>query len=460
MKLPFDSPGAIVILIYFTVVLGIGLFRNKRRFSEDESDYLLAGRKLTIFPFTASLVATWYGGILGVGEFTFTYGISNWVVFGLPYYIFALLFAFFVAGKIRQSESFTIPDRFHQAYGRGPAIISAVLVMILASPAPYILSVGVLLGFLFDLPLLPALILATLLSMIYIYRGGFRSVVRTDVLQFMLMFTGFGALVLFAFSKYGGFGELTGKLNIMGKSLHLTWHGGNSTQYIVVWFFIALWTFVDPGFYQRCAAAKSPAIARRGILISILFWVAFDFLTLTAGLYSVLLPTGVVTDAKLALPLLGMEILPPLLQGLFFAGLLATIMSTVDSLGFISAITFGRDIMARRKENSIKWTQIGLVVVGIGSLIMAWAIPSVVDLWLTLGSVVVPGLLLPFLGTFLPQVKIPKVEWMMIASAGASIIWFLLGAADVPFLGVQPFYAGLVVSVIWTGPGLLKNRGS
>jgi len=457
VKLPFDSPGALVVLIYFVVTLGIGLFRSRQRFSVGESDYLLAGRKLTIFPFTASLVATWYGGILGVGEFTYSYGISNWVVFGLPYYIFALLFAFFVAGRIRQSESFTIPDRFKKTYGRGPAVISAVLVMILASPAPYILSVGVLLGFLFDLSLFPALIVATLLSMIYIYRGGFRSVVRTDVLQFVLMFAGFGVLVLFAIGEYGGFGELAEKLTGMGKSLHLTWHGGNSTQYIVVWFFIALWTFVDPGFYQRCAAAKSPAVARKGILISILFWIAFDFLTLTAGLYSVLLPAGVITDAKLALPLFGMEVLPPLLQGLFFAGLLATIMSTVDSLGFISAITFGRDIMAKRSGDSVKQTQVGLIVVAIGSLFLAWAIPSVVDLWLTLGSVVVPGLLIPFLATFLPKVRIPKVEWMMIASAGASVIWLLLGTTDLPLLGVQPFYAGMVVSIVWTGSGLLKN---
>jgi hypothetical protein len=80
-----------------------------------------------------------------------------------------------------------------------------------------------------------------------------------------------------------------------------------------------------------------------------------------------------------------------------------------------------------------------------------------VNLWLTLGSVVVPGLLLPFLATFLPKVRIQKVEWMMIASAGASVIWLLLGTTDVPLFGVQPFYAGMLVSIVWTGWGLLKN---
>ena len=61
-----------------------------------------------------------------------------------------------------------------------------------------------------------------------------------------------------------------------------------SWQMILVWFFIASWTFVDPGFYQRSAAARDPATARRGILISIGLWFVFDLLTTTAGLYAFL----------------------------------------------------------------------------------------------------------------------------------------------------------------------------
>ena len=45
--------------------------------------------------------------------------------------------------------------------------------------------------------------------------------------------------------------------------------GGNSLQYLLVWFFIASWTFIDPGFYQRCSAAKNPDTAKKGILFSI-----------------------------------------------------------------------------------------------------------------------------------------------------------------------------------------------
>ncbi|MEJ2051569.1 MAG: hypothetical protein P8Y60_17340, partial [Calditrichota bacterium] len=76
----------IPILLYLALLLFIG-FRKRSNLS-DEEDFILGGRRLTLPAFVATLVTTWYGGILGIGEFTYRYGFSNWVVFGLPYYIF------------------------------------------------------------------------------------------------------------------------------------------------------------------------------------------------------------------------------------------------------------------------------------------------------------------------------------------------------------------------------------
>lgn len=450
-----------VILSYLALLLALGFFRSKRGLQE-ENDYLLAGRGLTLVPFTASLVATWYGGILGVGEFTYRYGVSNWVVFGLPYYVFALGYAFLLAERIRLAELTTIPDRFYQRYGRGPGALSAALVMILASPAPYILSAGVVLGLLFNLSWLVSVVLAAVLSLVYIYTGGFRSVIRTDLLQFTLMFAGFGVMLVLSVDRFGGLSSLTASL----PPLHLSWHGGLSGQTILVWFFIALWTFVDPGFYQRCAAARSSRVAKRGILVSIVFWAVFDFLTLSTGLYArMALPH--LDNPLLALPSLGQQVLPPLLLGLYFAGLLSIIMSTVDSLGLISAITFGRDILwrlKRRTGDSIRWTQLGLIVTAGISVLLAWVFPSVVRLWYAIGSVTVPGLLIPLLSTFLTEKKIPSMTGMMAFSSGISLVWLVAGVirggpSPAFPLGIQPFYPGLAVSVVWFLTGrIVENR--
>ena len=138
------SPADLAIIgIYFVVVIAIGL--RTRRGSEDIAEYLLAGRSLTVPLFVMTLVSTWYGGILGVGEFSWRYGISNWFIQGVPYYVFAALFAFFLAPKIRESNLVTIPDRLLQVYGRKTALLGAFLTFLLTTPAPYILMLAVLL---------------------------------------------------------------------------------------------------------------------------------------------------------------------------------------------------------------------------------------------------------------------------------------------------------------------------
>ncbi|MCA9785382.1 MAG: hypothetical protein KC488_02410, partial [Candidatus Cloacimonetes bacterium] len=61
--------------------------------SREEGQFLSAGRRITLPVFVATLVCTWYGGILGVGEFTWTWGLVNWLALGVFYYVFALLYA-------------------------------------------------------------------------------------------------------------------------------------------------------------------------------------------------------------------------------------------------------------------------------------------------------------------------------------------------------------------------------
>jgi SSS family solute:Na+ symporter len=442
-----------VLVIYIVLLVYLGL-KNSRQSRKSPEDYILAGRRLSLPGFVATLVATWYGGILGVGENTYLFGIQTWFIFGLPYYFFGLLFALLMAGRIQEGKHLSLPDHFHHHYGKSAGILSALFILFLSSPAPYILSIGILLQFTLHIPFGLALLAATAISLFYIWFGGFRSVVRTDMLQFTLMFTGFILLLIFAWNRAGSPLHLLNALP--AKYLNPT--GGQSLQYVLVWFFIALWTFVDPGFYQRCAAAKTGRIAKKGILISLGFWFIFDTLTVITGLYAtVLLPAG---EALFAYPRLAAEVLPPLVYGLFFTGILATIMSTIDSLGFISAITFGRDLLWRIETPTTSdpesWhrastilVQKGLTAMAFLAVILAVSIPSVVRLWYVLGSLLVPGLLLPFLMTFTKQSvsSVPIIPWMLfpvLCSGG----WFLFGKITGHYpLMLEPFYPGLVISL-------------
>ena len=448
-----------IVLIYFVVVVAIGFYRSKIS-SGNSNNYILAGRKLSLPGFVATLVTTWYGGILGIGENTFNFGIQTWFIFGLPYYFFAIIFAIFIAPRIRKLNFVSIPDQFHNRYGKSAGVISGVFLLFLASPAPYILSIGILLEYTIGIPFLWALIVATIFSLIYIWKGGFGAIVRTDILQFILMFGGFILLIIFAWIKIGSPVEIIKQL----PAEHLSPTGGNSIQYIFVWFFIAMWTFIDPGFYQRCAAAKSPKVAQKGILISVIFWFVFDSLTLTTGLYAKVLLTG--EQGLFAFPALGQALLPPLFYGLFIIGLLATIMSTIDSLGFISAFTFGRDIVGRIKnnnqiDNSTSLIRLGLIIMAIIAIILAYSFPSVVKLWYMLGSILVPGLLIPFLVSFSKiNLKIWQGQFLLIIPVSISILWFTLNSTISNFsLKIEPFYPGIFSSIFLFVSFIIFNRG-
>lgn len=459
-----------VLALYFGAVLYIG-FRSAKGSAGNEDDFLLAGRSLTLPIFVMTLVSTWYGGILGVGEFSYRYGISNWVVQGAPYYVFAALFALALAGRVRASNLRSIPDKLEASYDRKTAVLGAFLTFILMTPAPYILMLSIFLQMLFGWSLALSIAVTALVAISYLFWGGFRSDIRTDVFEFVVMFLGFAVILPYAYAQYGGFEFLAESL----PPLHLTWHGGNSAQFIAVWFFIALWTLVDPAFHQRCYAAKDGRTARNGILVSIGFWFVFDAMTAAAGLYARAALPGL-ADPLTAYPMLAEAVLPPVAKGLFYCGMLATIMSTLNTLAFVSAQTLGRDIVLRiagraTAGGSFDGTSVrrfigaGLVASFACSVALALLLPSVIAMWYTIGTIVIPGLLVPLMAAYFRPLAIPAryafpamlLGWLV------SLGWLFAGrfgptAPDYP-LGLEPMAPGLLVSVAVWGLGKLLAPG-
>jgi solute:Na+ symporter, SSS family len=465
-----------VIAIFAAAVLAAG-FTVRKGDRSGAVGFLLAGRPLTLPLFVMTLVSTWYGGILGVGEFSYRYGLSNWVMQGLPYYIFAALFAWFLAPRIRATNLVTMPDKLEAEYGRGTALLGSVLTLVLMTPAPYLLMLGVLMEMLFGWGLVAGIAAAAVASVSYLFTGGFRADVRTDVVEFCFMFAGFGVILPWCVAGYGGLDFLRAHL----PPLHFTWHGGNGVQYIVVWFFIALWTFVDPSFHQRCYAAKDERTARNGILVSIAFWFFFDLMTVTTGLYARAILPGL-ADPVMAYPLLAETVLPPVAKGMFFAGILATIMSTLNTNAFVSAQTLGRDIILRMAkgpagmtggtgpapgrdigdDRQAFWTRVGLVGALALSIPMAVFIPSVIGIWYTVGTVTIPGLIVPVLFAYSGRWKLSPRQ-ALAAMAGGWLVstgWWVGGLASSgggTLLGIEPIYPGLAVSLIAALPGLTRR---
>ena len=448
-----DITESIFILTYLGLTICFGYFLRIREKRSEAVQFLLAGRRLTLPLFVATLVSSWYGGILGVGEFTYRYGISNWLVFGVPYYLTALGFAFLMARRARSRLVYTIPDQMARVYGTRTSYVSALFVFFMTSPAPYVLMLGVLLNFFFGWPLWLGVSAGALFSLVYVFFGGFHSVVKTDMFQFVLMFIGFILVVAFAAGRYGGLPFLLKEC----PDSHFVWDGGQGAAYIIVWYFIALQTFVEPTFYQRCFAARDTNVARTGLLLSVLFWFVFDFLTTSAGLYArAVIPN---LDNPLTAYLhLSQTVLPPILSGLFMAGLTATVMSTLDSMMFISGMTLGRDflwVIAKKEEAQVfKYTRIGLAVTTVLSVLLALYGRSVVQLWKELGSIATPALLFPVVSSFFDRIRMQSRAALltMLVSGGVSAVWTFSGALGLTshdyLLNIEPIYPGLIIAIV------------
>jgi SSS family solute:Na+ symporter len=198
------------------------------------------------------------------------------------------------------------------------------------------------------------------------------------------------------------------------------------------------------------------------------FWLIFDMMTLTVGLYArAALP--VLEQPVMAYPLIAEALLPPVAKGFFFVGLLATMMSTLNTLMFVSGTTIGRDLWGRlrrtehggrsREEEERaerRRVQAGMVVSCILAIVLAMAIPSVIKLWYAIGTTLVPGLLVPLVTSYFDGLRADAKTAFRSMLAGwlTSLLWLLAGwqqqygSADLYPFGIEPMFPGLLMSVL------------
>lgn len=459
----FEFLDALVLLGFFGALLSIG-FYIKRLPKNDAENFLLSGRNLSLPFFIFTNVSTWYGGILGVGEFSFKYGIVSWFTQGLPYYLFAVVFALFFAKKIRDAALITIPDKLKQTFGESSGIIGGALILLLVSPAPYILMIAFIINYLFGVPIWMGLLLALFISVSYLIKGGYKSDVYTDIFLFFVMFIGFAITLYFLYSTFGGKEFLSE--NIPQK--HFSMSGDLNAVEIFVWYLIALWTLADPGFHQRTNAAKNSSVAVKGILLSIPLWFLFDFLTTSVGLYSRALNPDL-ANPVMAYPAMAMNYLSGGIKGLFFAGLLATIISTSNSLFFLSATTISNDIIPSIKKiknaDIVLMTRFGLLVAAVISFLIAIQFNSIIKIWHVIGSICIPGLIILIFHSYYPKLNCDskKANRILIFPALVTSLWFYLREnyfSGTTLASVEPMLMGLFCGIVlYLLTGTKKKKG-
>ncbi|MCW5941294.1 MAG: hypothetical protein KIS66_03625 [Fimbriimonadaceae bacterium] len=458
----------IVVGVFLAALFGLGFSARVR--GSSALQLIAAGRSLSLPLFVATLVSTWYGGILGVGESVGYYGVGAWALIGVPYYAFAVVYALWLAKRVRRAAEISIPERLETKWGRAAGLVGAVLVFLLAVPAAHALMIGVLVQALTGWATVLSVLVGSFVATLFLYRGGLLADARASLLAFLMMYVGFGAMVAFTMSRV----PLTEAIARLDPPLR-TWDGGTGLPFVVSFFILGAWTLVDPGFHQRVASAASMETGRRGVLVSVLFWMLFDFLSISTGIYAV---TGLAekpSNALLIYPAFGEATLPDGLKAVFVCGMLGTIVAAMVGYTLVSGATLGREIVARASQAPLDdprvalWTRLGFFAATLIAVGLALTVQSVVALWYSWAGAVVGALLLPMALAYRARPYSGRASWVigsMVASFGAAVTWMIVGTSQGnPFLSatlpngqtfsVGTLLPGLAVSALALGTGSL-----
>ncbi len=417
-------------------------------------ELLLMGRRLTLPLFVATLVATWYGGIFGVTTLTFEKGVYNFVTQGVFWYVSYLIFAVFLVKKIRRHNVLTIAELAGKLFGPGALRLTAGMNFLNLLPLAYTISLGLFTQALFGGTLFLNTAVGVAIVTAYSIWGGFRAVVFSDLVQFVFMILGVFLVVAFAWAQMGSPLVLLEKL----PPSHFDWTGGEEPTSLLVWGFIALSTLVDPNFYQKCLAAKDDAVARRGIFISTVVWFFFDCCTTLGALYArAALPDANPQNAYLQF---SMQLVPHGVRGLILAGVLATILSTLDAYLFNAATCISYDLFKLKDRFKPIHHHLALVAVGLISIFLGIHFEgNVVDVWKTLGSFSAACLLVPLLvGQWVPG-RISERSFCWAVSMGClGIVSWRIANSFYQFSSVDEFYIGLLLTTVPLLPSLILKK--
>jgi SSS family solute:Na+ symporter len=454
-----------VIGLFAVCLLALGFSAKLRALTSLE--FFAAGRNLTLPSFVAALVSTWYGGVLGIGESVTYFGLGTWLLFGVPYYVFGVLYGIYLAPKVRGAEQLSIPERFERTYGKPAALIAAILIFLLAIPAAHVLMLGTLTQMLTGWSTLMSLAVGAGLGTIFLYKGGLLADVRVALLAFVMMYLGFAVILAFSFQLGPPWEVWKSKVD---PSL-LKLDGGAGVVNIVGFFLLGAWTMVDPGFHQRCSGAASPSVARKGVLISVGFWFLFDALTVSTGLYALASLREPLENPIQTFPVYANAMLPPGWKALFLCGLIGTIVSALVGYTLVGGATLGREVLGRLRTGSeaqiVWWSRAGIAITLLLAVPLASFIPSVVNLWYQWGGCITGALLIPVIAAYRPRSALPG-PWVA-ASAGLgfalAVLWLVYGIThDNPMLevsigdrrvGIGTLVPALIVSALTLGFGAL-----
>ena len=421
-----------IIIIYLALLMCIGIYDMFRVKNFD--DFVTAGKNQAFVPVFMSLLATMLGAsaTIGTADRVTEIGFPAfwWLASGA---VGLVLQGAFLSEKIRSLDAKTLPDAAQILVGTGARTLSAVIITIswIGIIAAQFVSISRIISVMLpslDLKLL--LIFIATLVILYTFFGGQISVVRTDIVQALVIFIGIlSAFIYVFFLSDGNSAEIT-------SNLHLTNTEFGVMDIINVLFITGGAYFLGPDILSRNFISKDGKTARRAVLLSAVTLAVFSaVITLTAMWAN----TNVQLNGENPLIHIMNNCVPYPIAVLLCLALMSSLLSSADTCLVNAASIIENDIL---KRNSIKETRIFICVLGIISLVIAMFKSGIIALLTYAYSIYVPGIVFPlfFAICFYKKRAIHKPLWYTAVISGG-FTGFLhsalgIGSAFLPLIGM------------------------
>ena len=400
----------LVVIIYLFFVLLIGLWAG--RGIKTMQDYALAGKSFGMLVIFATLSASFIGGGFSMGnaEKVFLVGISN-IVALWGFSIKEILVARYIAPQMmRYPNAISVGDIMDEHYGKGARLFSGVFSLALCAGilGAQIGAMGYVFNLFLDVDRVWGVLIGCGIVIAYATVGGMRSVVWTDIIQFIVLAFGIPMTLYFGLQHVGGWQAMQSNL----PATHFTL----PTEPLV------------PPYLQRLLIGKSSKDVIRGSLLSGLFSIPFFAITGLIGLVALAMQPSL--DANLAMPYVIQQAVPPILQGIVAAAIVSIIMSSADSFLNSASIAFSNDIVRPLRKTpltakaELMLARVVTLLVGIASMVFALSIDSVIDILIYAYNFWAPTVLVPLtmaiLGCYVSRKRFIAGA---VAGIGSAIVW-------------------------------------
>jgi len=392
---------------------------------------------------------------VGTAQEAYRFGISaSWNIIALGAGF--LFYAFLLAGKYKESGHNTISAVFAEVYGPRTKIATS-LVMIFALQIVAVALYaggGAILSGLLAVDRTLATVICGVVAVLYVFMGGMRSVVYTNVIHSLVKYIGIAIAVYFGITKVGGFGELQARL----PAEMFSWTNVGWGQ-IFAWFIACVGaTFSTQYVIQAINTVDTKQRAQAASLYTALLLVPFGIATAMIGMCSLALFPNIKSINAFSALIADMN---GVMAGIVAAGLAASLFGTIAAISVSTATLLYKDFYARLvtkqgdEQQSLKFIRVTTIVVGLLPIVLAIYTPNILQITFLAKAIRASLSVLVLLVFYAPWFGSKTAAlFSILGSLVATIAWFVMGN---PF-GIDNAYVALVVPLIIMGLGAAAER--